>query len=390
MRGGPPTGQVGSQELTTDQAAGRRPYLYVGNLSVISTERTLLDLFCKAGVVRSIKLVEPVVNTSSYYGFVEYSKLADAERALQMFSGYKIYGRELCINWAHQGASAGEPIQPSPPLSPSLAHEAGIPALPSFRGPSHPAGPTDEGDDLLGMLAGSMNLSSKDNTPKGNKHREGLLDVPEKHGQRDASAQDVLYCVFVGDLAPEIDDAALAQAFDAYPSMHDARIMWDLRSHHSRGYGFVRFFDEMEAAASIQTLSGQWLGSRAIRVSWAMRRKEPAPAVLAASESTSRIRRGHPLTFATALRMAPRDVRTVYVGNLPRATVLDDYVPAFRQFGRVLHAQIHEDRHFAFVTFDTHENAAIAVSELSKQPLMVRGRIARTGWGRFAHTSPST
>ncbi|WFD35818.1 E3 ubiquitin-protein ligase pub1 [Malassezia cuniculi] len=383
MGGGPPKDQVGGQEPTADQVSGRRPYLYVGNLSVISTERTLVDLFRKAGVVRSVKLVEPGTSTSSCYGFVEYTRLADAERALQMFSGYKLYGREMCLNWAHQGALAGEPAQP-PPLVPQGLGALG---LTDPDGPAFPAGGADADDDPLAALVGGMNLDQ----PRNNiLPPTGLLDAPEAHRKDTRQKQNMLYCVFVGDLAPEIDDAALAQAFDAFPSMHDARIMWDLRSHHSRGYGFVRFFDEKEAATSIQTLNGQWLGSRIIRVNWASRRKEPAPTTPSESDPASRVRRGQPLSYATALQMAPREVCTVYVGNLPRATVLQDIVPAFVQFGRIIHAHVHEDRHYAFVTFDTHESAAMAIASFSRVPLMVQGRIARTGWGRFSHLAPST
>eukprot|EP01125_Pyxidicula_operculata_P023182 TRINITY_DN988_c0_g2_i2.p1 TRINITY_DN988_c0_g2~~TRINITY_DN988_c0_g2_i2.p1 ORF type:complete len:249 (+),score=32.61 TRINITY_DN988_c0_g2_i2:18-764(+) len=47
--------------------------------------------------------------------------------------------------------------------------------------------------------------------------------------------------IFVGDLSPEIDDKALNEAFAAFGSLSDARVMWDQATGRSRGYGFIAF-----------------------------------------------------------------------------------------------------------------------------------------------------
>ena len=49
------------------------------------------------------------------------------------------------------------------------------------------------------------------------------------------------YHVFVGDLSPEVNDEVLAKAFGAFGSMSEARVMWDMNSGKSRGYGFLSF-----------------------------------------------------------------------------------------------------------------------------------------------------
>lgn len=199
-----------------------------------------------------------------------------------------------------------------------------------------------------------------------------------------------LHTVFVGDVAPEINDATLAHAFSIFPSMYDARIMWDIRSHRSRGYGFVRFTDESDAVRSISRMTGYWLGSRSIRVNWASRR----PRALSASgpsceesEPTTDIQ--HPLSYETALQSAAPHVTTIYVGNLPSDSTLTDFVPSLERYGRIVHAQVHQSNRYAFITFDTHESAARAIAAFSSQPLMVHGRISRTGWGRYARMLPS-
>lgn len=75
--------------------------------------------------------------------------------------------------------------------------------------------------------------------------------------------------VFVGDLSPEVNDDILRKTFMAFGSLSDARVMWDMNSGKSRGYGFLAFRDRTDAEQAIATMNGEWLGSRAIRVNWA-------------------------------------------------------------------------------------------------------------------------
>jgi nucleolysin TIA-1/TIAR len=84
--------------------------------------------------------------------------------------------------------------------------------------------------------------------------------------------------VFVGDLSPEVNDEVLRKAFGAFGTLSDARVMWDMNSGKSRGYGFLAFRDRTDAEQAIATMNGEWLGSRAIRVNWANQKTQGAPA----------------------------------------------------------------------------------------------------------------
>lgn len=44
----------------------------------------------------------------------------------------------------------------------------------------------------------------------------------------------------------------------------------------SKGYGFVSFYNKLDAENAIVHMGGQWLGGRQIRTNWATR-KPPAP-----------------------------------------------------------------------------------------------------------------
>jgi nucleolysin TIA-1/TIAR len=66
----------------------------------------------------------------------------------------------------------------------------------------------------------------------------------------------------------------LSKAFTAFGSLSDARVMWDMNSGKSRGYGFLAFRDKTDAEQAIAAMNGEWLGSRAIRVNWANQKNQ--------------------------------------------------------------------------------------------------------------------
>ncbi|KAK4895209.1 hypothetical protein LTR28_001968, partial [Elasticomyces elasticus] len=67
--------------------------------------------------------------------------------------------------------------------------------------------------------------------------------------------------IFVGDLSNEVNDEVLLQAFSAFGSVSEARVMWDMKTGRSRGYGFVAFRDRGEAEKALSSMDGEWLGS---------------------------------------------------------------------------------------------------------------------------------
>ncbi|KAK4936468.1 E3 ubiquitin-protein ligase pub1, partial [Elasticomyces elasticus] len=82
--------------------------------------------------------------------------------------------------------------------------------------------------------------------------------------------------IFVGDLSNEVNDEVLLQAFSAFGSVSEARVMWDMKTGRSRGYGFVAFRDRGEAEKALSSMDGEWLGSRAIRCNWANQKGQPS------------------------------------------------------------------------------------------------------------------
>ncbi len=75
--------------------------LYVGNLNYDTTGDDLSDHFGEAGSVSSAEVVSnPHNNRSKGFGFVEMGSIDDAKKAVEMFDGKELAGRQLIVNGA--------------------------------------------------------------------------------------------------------------------------------------------------------------------------------------------------------------------------------------------------------------------------------------------------
>src|SRR6266436_6537887 len=216
-------------------------------------------------------------------------------------------------------------------------------------------------------------------------------------GQQNKEDTTGHYHVFVGDLSPEVNDDVLAKAFSAFGTMSDARVMWDMNSGKSRGYGFLAFRDKTDAEQAIATMNGEWLGSRAIRVNWANQKTQGAPpgggggapiqspsmgmqAPMPGGAPAPMNYMSGPLSYEGVLAQTPSYNTTVYVGNLVPYCTQADLIPLFQSIGYLSEIRMQADRGFAFVKLDTHEHAAMAIVQLQGQ--MVHGRPIKCSWGK--------
>lgn len=196
--------------------------------------------------------------------------------------------------------------------------------------------------------------------------------------------------IFVGDLSNEVNDEVLLQAFSAFGSVSEARVMWDMKTGRSRGYGFVAFRERAEAEKALSSMDGEWLGSRAIRCNWANQKGQPSYAQQTAMVSmgiTPTTPYGHhqfPTQGAQSFEMinqqTPQWQTTVYVGNLTPYTTQNDLVPLFQNFGYVTETRFQSDRGFAFIKMDSHDNAAMSICQLNGY--QVNGRPLKCSWGK--------
>jgi len=73
--------------------------------------------------------------------------------------------------------------------------------------------------------------------------------------------------IYVGDLAQEVTDEDLQEAFHAYGEVSSAKVIKDKFSSASRGFGFVEMPDNSEADAAIKALNGTELKGNRLKIS---------------------------------------------------------------------------------------------------------------------------
>lgn len=334
--------------------------LHVGGIDHNVTENMLMEIFKVTGEVLSIKMFPDKNRRGFVYAFIEYHQSKDAKLALTTLNSRTINNSEIKINWAYQTQQA---------------------------------------------IKDSENFN-----------------------------------LFVGDLASEVNDEMLSSSFTrkGYKSIIEARVMWDMSTGRSRGYGFVSFRDKSEAEQAIVELNHTTIGSRQIRVNWAEKKQaqstngphratmlgspaeipkahlDPYSAyphhaaahhvaaaayqALAASGPLSRYApppppppppHPHPdlLSYEVVVRQAPSWQSTIYVGNLSPYTSTAELLPLLQSFGYIVGFKHQPDRGYAFVKYDGHEVATIAILQLSGYP--IAGRALKVGWGK-SRTSAKT
>ncbi|TID18554.1 Tubulin gamma chain [Venturia nashicola] len=199
------------------------------------------------------------------------------------------------------------------------------------------------------------------------------------------------YHIFVGDLSNEVNDETLMQAFSAFGTVSEARVMWDMKTGRSRGYGFAAFRERDQAEKALAAMDGQWLGSRQIRCNWANQKGQPSMAQQQALSvqgmSPSPFQQNHnPFptqgmgSYEQVASQTPEWQTTVYVGNLTPYTSVNDLVPLFGNYGYVVETRFQSDRGFAFIKMETHSNAAMAICQLNGYN--VNGRPLKCSWGK--------
>ncbi|KAG7264231.1 hypothetical protein CRUP_022236 [Coryphaenoides rupestris] len=178
--------------------------------------------------------------------------------------------------------------------------------------------------------------------------------------------------VFVGDLSPEITTDDIRAAFAVFGRISDARVVKDMNTGNSKGYGFVSFFNKWDAENAIQQMGGQWLGGRQIRTNWATR-KPVAPKT--SHESSTK-----QLSFDEVVNQSSLSNCTVYCGGVTTGLTEDTMKQTFGPFGQIMEIRFFPDKGYSFVRFNSHEEAAHAI--VSVNGTSVEGYVVKCYWGK--------
>jgi len=80
--------------------------------------------------------------------------------------------------------------------------------------------------------------------------------------------------VYVGSLSYDVTEEDLKQAFEAFGEVESVRIIKDMRSGRSKGFGFVEMPGKAQAQSAIDGLSGKELKGRNLNVNEARPRSK--------------------------------------------------------------------------------------------------------------------
>lgn len=78
--------------------------------------------------------------------------------------------------------------------------------------------------------------------------------------------------IYVGNLPYEVTEEELKQAFEAFGQVESAKVIKDMYSGRSKGFGFIEMPVKAEAQTAIDGLNGKEMKGRTIKVNEARSR----------------------------------------------------------------------------------------------------------------------
>jgi len=218
--------------------------------------------------------------------------------------------------------------------------------------------------------------------------------------------------LFVGDLAPDVNDYFLLSTFQYYyPSVYSARVVVDSQTGTSKCYGFVYFGDENERNRALTEMQGYQLSYRPIKVNLAAKKGGPPTTTqpmqpqapppqqqqhhVGNSGGGSHHRGGreggsgghhhrsehHPSPSNNMAGANDPNNMTVFIGGIDASITYDLLKSYFSPYGEIVSVKIPLGKGCAFVEYTNHESAAKAIKELGTTPLLGTCQ-ARLAWGR--------
>lgn len=182
------------------------------------------------------------------------------------------------------------------------------------------------------------------------------------------------YSLFVGDLAPDVSDLILQEYFrQFYPSVRSAKVITDVTTGRSKGYGFVRFSVELERNMALTDMNGHFLSNRPIRVSLATAKKNAQMAQN--QQNTQSI---HPSD------LDPTNT-TLFIGGLSSQVVEDQLRIVFGQFGDIIYVKIPQGKGCGFVQYVLRSSAERAMMAMNGK--ILGNSAMRISWGRSSGRS---
>eukprot|EP00484_Ammonia_sp_Unknown_P029513 CAMPEP_0197036642 /NCGR_PEP_ID=MMETSP1384-20130603/14093_1 /TAXON_ID=29189 /ORGANISM="Ammonia sp." /LENGTH=472 /DNA_ID=CAMNT_0042466839 /DNA_START=293 /DNA_END=1708 /DNA_ORIENTATION=+ len=180
-------------------------------------------------------------------------------------------------------------------------------------------------------------------------------------------SEEDLTNLIINYLPPTMSEGTLATLFSPYGLLERCKIVVDLQTLRSRGYGFVKYDSPQSAERALQALNGYELNGKKLKVAYA---RKQCKAITNAN---------------------------LYITNVPPHFVDNDLFKLFQDYGKIVECRILCDqngvsRGVGFVRMDTHHNAIQALQAMDQYviddknpPLLVKlaqRRIPKRYWNQ--------
>ncbi|XP_046682274.1 ELAV-like protein 3 isoform X6 [Homalodisca vitripennis] len=299
--------------------------LIVNYLPQTMTQEEIRSLFSSIGDVESCKLIrDKVTGQSLGYGFVNYHRPEDAEKAINTLNGLRLQNKTIKVSFARPSSEA---------IKGANLYVSGLPknmAQQDLENLFSPYGRIITSrilcDNITGLskgvgfirfdqrieaeraiqeLNGTIPKGSTEpitvkfaNNPSNNnkaipplaaylapqaaRRFGGPIHHPTGRFRYSPLAGDLLansmlpgnamngsgWCIFVYNLAPETEENVLWQLFGPFGAVQSVKVIRDLQTNKCKGFGFVTMTNYDEAVVAIQSLNGYTLGNRVLQVSF--------------------------------------------------------------------------------------------------------------------------
>ncbi|CAI5476668.1 unnamed protein product [Closterium sp. Yama58-4] len=202
----------------------------------------------------------------------------------------------------------------------------------------------------------------------------------DKGGGRPADGQE--FSIFVGDLAPDVNDYLLCETFRCrYGSVRGAKVVVDNVSGRTKGYGFVRFSSEEERDRALHEMNGQMCSSRPMRISVATPKKPGAPGQGGAQGGQGGGARAgpQPQPQGPGGEDDPTNT-TIFVGGLDQSVTDEQLRAVFGPWGELVYVKIPFGKGCGFVQFRHRSQAEEALRNM--HGTVIGQQSVRLSWGR--------
>lgn len=165
-------------------------------------------------------------------------------------------------------------------------------------------------------------------------------------GGNDGSPQDVMDSdgrnLIINYLPPSFNEQDVMHYFSPYGIIENCKVVMDLASGKSKGYGFVKYSDKESAKKALQALNGYPVKNKHLKVAFARK-------------NCKEIRNSN-----------------LYVTHLPKTLTDEGLRDLFKPYGNLIECRVLKDkqkkcRGVGFVRFDSHQNAMKARDALNKK-----------------------